>query len=89
MLWTFMSPTYPGWWDTERKRQYSSEFTGNTDPAKRMKAMEDIQVLFYDEVPLARTGDMFSYDIYSPNVQGVGSETLLNFNKFWNVWFKK
>ena len=89
MLWTFMSPTYPGWWDTEKKRQYSSEFTANTDPAKRMVALENIQKIFYDEVPLARTGDIFTYDIYSPKVQGVGSETLLNFNKFWNVWFKK
>jgi len=89
MLWTFMSPTYPGWWDTEKKREDSSEFTSNTDPTKRMVAMEDIQKTFYDEVPLARTGDMFTYDIYSPKVEGVGSETLLNFNKFWNVWFKK
>ena len=54
-----------------------------------MAAMEDIQKLFYDEVPLARTGDMFTYDIYSPKVQGVGPDTLLNFNRFWNVWFKK
>ena len=38
---------------------------------------------------LARTGDMFNYDIYSPKLQGVGPDTLLNFNKFWNVWFKK
>jgi peptide/nickel transport system substrate-binding protein len=89
MLFTFMSPTYPGWWDTPRKRQYATEFTSTVDPAKRMEGLQKLQGLFYEEVPLVRTGDEFTYDIYAPKVQGVGDSTLLNFNRFWNVWLRK
>ena len=89
MLYTFMSPAYPGWWDTPRKRQYTTDFTSGLEPAKRMQALEKLQGLFYEEVPLVKTGDMFTYDIFSPKVQGIGGTTLLGFNSFWNVWFRK
>lgn len=89
MLYTFMSPAYPGWWDTPSKRQYTTDFTSGLDAAKRMEALEKLQALFYQEVPLVKTGDMFTYDIFSPRVQGIGSSTLLNFNRFWNVWLRK
>jgi peptide/nickel transport system substrate-binding protein len=89
MLYTFMSPAYPGWWDTPRKRQYTTDFTSGLDSAKRIQALEKLQALFYEEVPLVKTGDMFTYDIFSPKVQGIGSSTLLGFNRFWNVWFRK
>jgi peptide/nickel transport system substrate-binding protein len=88
ILYTYMNPTYPGWWDTPRKREYTSEFTSRLEPAKRMEALEKLQTLFYEDVPLARTGDIFTYDIYNPKLQGIGSSTLLNFPRFWNVWRK-
>jgi peptide/nickel transport system substrate-binding protein len=86
MLYTFMSPAYPGWWDTPRKRQHTTELTSALTPAKQMEAMEKFQALFYEEVPLIRTGDQFTYDIFALKVQGLGTSTLLNFNRFWNVW---
>ncbi len=88
ILYTYMNPTYPGWWDTPRKREYTSELTSRLEPAKQMEALEKLQTLFYEEVPLARTGDIFNYDIYNPKLQGIGSSTLLNFPRFWNVWRK-
>jgi peptide/nickel transport system substrate-binding protein len=89
MLYTYMSPTYPGWWDSPAKRQYANEFTSRQEHAKRLEAVEKLQALVYEEVPVARTGDMFVYDIFSPRLQGIGSTTILNFNKFWNVWLRK
>jgi len=89
MLYTFMSATYPGWWDTPRKRQYATELTSALTPAKQMEAMEKLQTLFYEEVPLVRTGDQFTYDIFSPKLRGIDSSTLLIFTKFWNVWASK
>lgn len=86
ILFTFMNPTYPGWWDSPRKREYLTEFTARPDPATRMQAMEKLQALFYQDVPMARTGDIFTYDIYNPKLQGIGNSTLLNFPHFWNVW---
>jgi len=89
MLYTFMSATYPGWWDTPRKRQYATELTSALTPARQMEAMEKLQTLFYEEVPLVRTGDQFTYDIFSPKLRGIDSSTLLIFTKFWNVWAAK
>ena len=89
MLYTFMSPGYPGWWDAPRKPQYATDFTSAFDSAKQMEATEKLQALFYEEVPLVRTGGQFSYDIFTPKVQGIGSCTLLIFNRFWNVWANK
>ena len=88
VLLTFMSPTYPGWWDSPNKRQALSDYTTLLDPAKRMAAVERLQTAFYEDVPMARTGDQLTYDIYSPKLQGIGSSTILNFDRFWNVWKK-
>jgi len=88
ILFTFMNPTYPGWWNSSAKQQYTADFTVTQDPGKRMAALEKLQTLFYQEVPLLRTGDTFNYDIYSPKLHGIGTSTLLNFPCFWNVWKK-
>ena len=85
VLFTFMNPTYPGWWNTKAKQQYTAEFTATEDSPKRMAALEKLQTLFYQDVPLLRTGDNFTYDIFSPKLQGVAPTTLLNFPCFWNV----
>jgi peptide/nickel transport system substrate-binding protein len=86
ILFTFMSPTYPGWWDTPAKSQYTAEFTAAPDSAKRLAALEKLQTLFYQDVPLLRTGDTFTYDIYNPKLRGILPSTMLNFPNFWNVW---
>jgi len=88
ILFTYMSPVYPGWWNSQAKQQYTTEFTTTQDSAKRMAALEKLQALFYQEVPVLRTGDTFTYDIYSPKLQGIATSTLLNFPSFWNVWKK-
>ena len=89
MLWTFMSPTYPGGWDTPQKRQYTTEFTPTVDPTKQMEAMQKLQALFYEEVPLPRTGEEFTDDIHVTKVEGIGDSTLLAFNRLFNVWFRR
>jgi peptide/nickel transport system substrate-binding protein len=89
MLFTFMSPTYPGWWDTARKRQYATELTSSLTPTKQMEAMEKLQALFYEEAPVLRAGDQYSYDIFAPKLRGIDSSSLLIFAKFWNVWTSK
>lgn len=88
ILFTFMSPVYPGWWNSPAKQQATAEFTATQDTAKRLAALEKLQTLVYQEVPVLRTGDTFTYDIYTPKLQGIAPTTLLNFPSFWNVWKK-
>jgi len=88
ILFTFMSESYPGWWTTETKRALAAEFAGTLDEAKRREVWDKIQALVYEEVPVMKTGDHFTYDIYSPKVHGL-SESSLIWPKFWGVSFGK
>ena len=83
-----LNPTYPGWWDTPAKGALLNEFTSTMDPQKRLEIYAKIQALFYEEVPMAKTGDIFTYNIYSPRLGGVGDTTMLNWPRMWNVWLK-
>jgi peptide/nickel transport system substrate-binding protein len=85
ILYTFMSESYPGWWTTEEKRELAAEFSQTLDTQERMDIWADIQSLVYEQIPIIKTGDIFNYDIYTPELQGLG-ETQLIWPKFWGVW---
>jgi peptide/nickel transport system substrate-binding protein len=87
VLFSFMSTAYPGWWETEKKVALAKEFVETMDFAARKAVWDKIQALVYEEVPVAKLGDHFSYDIYSPKVQGL-SESSLIWPKFWGVSIK-
>ncbi len=88
ILYTFMSESYPGWWVTEKKKALTEEFSRTLDGNKRKDVWDQIQALVYEEVPVIKTGDHFTYDIYSPKVKGLSSSSLI-WPKFWGVWFEK
>lgn len=85
ILYTFLSPTYPGWWDTAEKRELVGQFTKTMDQEERTEIWSELQEQVYTHVPIAKTGDTYTYDITSPNVKGFGQTSLI-WPKFWNVW---
>lgn len=87
VLYTFMSVSYPGWWETPEKSKLADEFTSTQDMAARKAVWEKIQTLLYEQVPILKTGDGYFYDIYSPKVQGIGDSQLI-WPRFWGVSFK-
>ncbi len=85
VLYTFMNDNYPGWWISPEKEELEAAFTGSTDPEERKQIWEEIQALVYEQVPVAKPGDVFLFHIHSPNVEGL-EETLGLFDPmFWNV----
>ena len=84
VLFTFMSTAYPGWWETDKKLALTKEFVETMDFAARKALWDKIQALIYEEVPAIKVGDHFSYNIYSPKVQGL-SESSLIWPKFWGI----
>jgi peptide/nickel transport system substrate-binding protein len=84
VLFSFMSDVYPGWWATPAKAALSSLFVETMDFGARKEVWDKFQELIYEEVPIIKVGDYFSYDIYSPRVQGL-SESSLIWPKFWGV----
>ena len=84
ILISVMNDNYPGWWATEEKQQLKAEFTATNDPASRKETWAMIQSLIYSQVPTMKTGDVYTYNIASPKLEGIESTTLI-WPHFWGV----
>lgn len=84
ILISVMNDNYPGWWTTDEKTDLKSRFTESADPAERQAIWSEIQALIYDQVPTMKTGDVYTYNIASPDLTGLGEATLI-WPHFWNV----
>ncbi|MDE0305924.1 MAG: ABC transporter substrate-binding protein [Albidovulum sp.] len=84
ILISVMNDNYPGWWTTKEKADLKSRFTMSSDPAERQAIWSEIQGLIYEQVPTMKTGDVYTYNIASPALKGLGEATLI-WPHFWNV----
>jgi peptide/nickel transport system substrate-binding protein len=84
ILISVMNDNYPGWWATPEKAELKARFTASSDPAERQKIWSEIQALIYEQVPTMKTGDIYTYNIASPKLKGLGKATLI-WPSFWNV----
>lgn len=81
VLFTFMAADYPGWWNSPEIQALRTELTSTTDPAARKATWDKIQALIYQQVPVMKVGDAYTYDIASPKLKGLNA----NGPAFWNV----
>lgn len=81
---SFMSERYPGWWDSPEKRKLKNLLSESTGTAERQQAWRKMQELIYQQLPALKTGDHFSYNIYSPKLVGM-KKNFLTSPRFWNV----
>ncbi len=84
ILLTAMNDSYPGWWATPEKTALNAVFTGSADPAVRQDAWSKLQALVYEQVPTVKVGDVYSYDIASPDLKGMWDHSLI-WPHFWGV----
>ncbi|MCA1242197.1 ABC transporter substrate-binding protein [Stappia stellulata] len=84
ILISVMNDNYPGWWTTPEKAALKAKFTESADPAERQKLWGEIQALIYEQVPTMKTGDVYTYNIASTKLTGLGEATLI-WPHFWNV----
>lgn len=80
---TIMNPGYPGWWENPKFLELLDKFSTELDLDKRYKLMEEIQELYYTDVPSIKTGNYRNLRILKKEFKGFA-----NFNEpfFWNVW---
>lgn len=78
-----ISPTWPGWWTTEEKDRLIGRLIREPDAAARKRIWEDVQRLYWEDVPGIKFGDFFNLAIARPGVQGLATRPDLF---FWNVW---
>lgn len=84
ILISVMNDNYPGWWTTDEKAALKAKFTSSSDPEERKAIWSEIQALIYEQVPTMKTGDVYTYNIASPDLKGLGEATLI-WPHFWNV----
>ena len=84
ILISVMNDNYPGWWATAEKNALKERFTASSDPSERQAIWAEIQALIYEQVPTMKTGDIYTYNIASPVLNGLGEATLI-WPHFWNV----
>ncbi|MCR8722726.1 ABC transporter substrate-binding protein [Frigidibacter sp. ROC022] len=68
VLLTVLNDSYPGWWKSDEKHALMAEFTGTSDLAARQAAWSKLQELIYTQLPVVKVGNIFSYDIASPDL---------------------
>ncbi len=81
ILFTFLNATYPGWWNSPEIQALRTELTNSSDQAARKATWDKIQALIYQQVPVMKVGDAYTYDIASPKLKGLNA----NGPAFWNV----
>ncbi len=84
ILISVMNDNYPGWWATPEKQKLKARFTATAEPAERRAIWAEIQALIYEQVPTMKTGDIYTYNIASPALEGLAASTLI-WPHFWNV----
>lgn len=83
-LFTFLNDNYPGWWTSPEKKELEAQFVGVTDFDERKAVWDQIQALAYEQVPVIKPGDIYLYDIHSPDLEGL-PEQLLIWPRFYDV----
>jgi peptide/nickel transport system substrate-binding protein len=78
-----VTPTYAGWWANDDLVALLSKMATEEDFATRYALWEQVQELFYDEVPTVKIGDYSNLRILRDNIKGFAN---MNEIFFWNVW---
>jgi peptide/nickel transport system substrate-binding protein len=81
-LITFISPEYPGWWDTPEKKAALAAFNLEMDPLKRAPLWSNVQKLLYEQASTLITGHFYPLTAVSDRLQGFVS---MPNAFFWNV----
>lgn len=79
---------WPGWWCTDAKVEVVGRLQGETDFDARYAALEELQTLWYEEVPGIKLGDSFSIEAMSPSLKNFPEATQLQ-PEFVNVWLEE
>ncbi|NLA26841.1 MAG: ABC transporter substrate-binding protein [Firmicutes bacterium] len=78
-----ITPTYAGWWENDDLVELLAEMAVEEDFAFRYALWEQVQELFYEEVPTVKIGDYSNLRLLREDVRGFAN---MNEIFFWNVW---
>jgi peptide/nickel transport system substrate-binding protein len=79
---------WPGWWCQERKVALAKQLQQGSDFKTRYRTYEDIQKVFYEDVPAIKVGDGLGVTAISSRLKGFDGRIQLE-PEFSNVWLEK
>jgi peptide/nickel transport system substrate-binding protein len=85
VLQPFMGDIWPGWWTLPAKNEVAAKIMAETDQAKQLDLIKQLQKIFYEDVPAVKYGEYFVLRARSSKVKGT-----LNPSDpyFWNAWIE-
>ncbi|NHN31754.1 ABC transporter substrate-binding protein [Paenibacillus agricola] len=81
-IWAVWESSWPGWWESQKKDEMINKVNTEMDPKARKKKMDDLQAVFWEELPVSKFGDFFVLDVKSKKVNGFVPSA---YHYFWNV----
>lgn len=88
MLSIMQLGTWPGWWDSEASLDALDRLQTESEFDARFAVWEELQTLFYEEVPMIKLGDSYAVSARSAQLQGVSTQTQLG-AQLWNAWLEQ
>ncbi|MHB0870639.1 MAG: ABC transporter substrate-binding protein [Chloroflexota bacterium] len=85
-LMDWMNPDYPGWWTNPEIDALRNKLLQTIDQKERFSIFEDVQRLFYEQIPILKLGDVRDLWLTSPKLKQVGTYPT---PYFWNAYFAK
>lgn len=80
--------TWPGWWDSDPKLEVVQRLNQEVEFEDRFAAFEELQQLFYEEVPMIKVADKREVNARSPQIQNF--QPLVQLTAFFhNVWLEE
>jgi peptide/nickel transport system substrate-binding protein len=83
----YLDPKTPGWYESPRMEGLRMAFARSGDPKEQKRLVEDIQRLFYEELPVLKIGEYFGINAAGTYVRGC-LDTPTD-PVFWNVWLAR
>ena len=80
--------SWPGWWCSDPSMVLLEQLRTESDAEVRYDIWEQLQQLFYEEIPHIKLGDSQPVSARSTQVQGLVRQTQLG-AILWNVWFEE
>jgi len=80
----WMNPKWVGWYVSPRIEKLNKSFIITSDYSKQKQIVDEMQQVFYEEVPLLRLGEIAGFNAVRKEVQCFTDDTIDPI--FWNVW---
>lgn len=80
-----LSPTYPGWWEDERRTELVGELHTATSLEDRQAAWEKLLAYNYEYLPSMMIGELYGLAIKSPDFHP-GAAAVQGMPSYWNSW---